>query len=256
MLDGMRMATEGLLNMSVKQDIITNNLANVGTAGFRKESMVMESFSDVMAREMSSGGAGEVHGSGGMENRSQIYHKSVTHGGQGAIKETGNPFDMALDDNGKGFFTVQNNQKGTMEFTRAGTFRLSKEGFVCTADGGFLMGQNGPLQLKGGTDFKISDEGVVSMDGKEVDRLLISVPDDAREIQRQGATAFVATGPGMKATNDFKVKQGYVEQANFNALTEMVELMQVSKNFEANQKALQSHDQRLQKAVNELGRVR
>lgn len=60
----------------------------------------------------------------------------------------------------------------------------------------------------------------------------------------------------MVATSDFKVKQGYVEQANFNALTEMVDLMQTMRNFEANQKALQSHDQRLQKAVNELGRVR
>ncbi len=254
MLDGMRLATEGMMSLSVKQDIIANNLANAGTAGFRKESMVMESFSDVIAREMSSG-KGEVHATGGMENCGQIYNKSITHGGQGALKQTDNPFDLALDDNGKGFFTIQNNQKGTMEFTRAGAFRLSKEGFVCTPDGGFLMGQNGPIKATG-SDFKVTDDGVVQIDGKDVDKLLISVPEDTRDLQRQGATGFVATGPGMKATNDFHCKQGYTESPNFNALTEMVELMQVTKNFEANQKALQAHDQRLQKAVNELGRVR
>jgi len=73
---------------------------------------------------------------------------------------------------------------------------------------------------------------------------------------RQGAASFASDSEAVVATNDFRVKQGYVEQSNFNALTEMVDLMQTMRNFEANQKALQSHDQRLQKAVNELGRVR
>ena len=59
MLDGMRMATEGMKQMSMKQDMVTNNLANVGTAGYRKESLVVESFSEVMARE--SNGATEVN---------------------------------------------------------------------------------------------------------------------------------------------------------------------------------------------------
>lgn len=252
MLDGMRLNTEGMKQMSMKQDMITNNLANVGVAGFRKESLVVESFSQVMAREAN--GKGEVSTTGGAENKGRFNQYSMTHGGQGALKQSDNAFDLALDDNGKGFFTIQTPNRG-IEFTRGGTFHLSNEGFLVTAEGGFVMGQRGPIKVDG-SDFKVSDDGVVNVGGRDVDRLLVSRFEDPKMIKRQGAASFKAETDAVVATNDFRVKQGYVEQANFNALTEMVDLMQTMRNFEANQKALQSHDQRLQKAVNELGRVR
>ena len=252
MLDGMRMATEGMMNMSVRQEMVTNNLANAGTVGFRKESLVLESFSNIMNREMT--GKGEVTGSGGYENKSGVRCSSATSTTQGALKETGNSFDLALNDNGKGYFTIQT-PRG-IEFTRAGQFKLHPtNGHLVTNDGSFVLGHKGPIKLEG-KDFKVSDNGVVSVDGKEIDRLLVSRIEDPKAIVRQGGASFAVDNPAVVATTDFKVAQGYLEQANFNALTEMVELMQTMRNFEANQKALQSHDQRLQKAVNELGRVR
>jgi len=251
MLDGMRLATEGMKQMSMKQDMVTNNLANVGTAGYRKESLVVESFSEVMQREAM--GSGEVSSTGGQENRGRVSRYSMTHVGQGALKESGNPFDLALSDNGKGYFTIQT-PKG-IEFTRAGTFHLSTSGHLVTADGSFVLGHRGPIKVNG-SEFKVADNGVIEVDGKQVDRLLVSRFEDPKAIKRQGAASFASESESVVATNDFTVKQGFTEQANFNALTEMVDLMQTMRNFEANQKALQSHDQRLQKAVNELGRVR
>lgn len=251
MLDGMRLATQGMMQMSQKQDMVTNNLANVGTTGYRKESLVVESFSQVLAREAQ--GEGEVSTTGGYENRGRFMQYSQTHMGQGALKESGSPFDLALDDNGKGFFTIQT-PRG-IEFTRGGQFHLSTSGHLVTTDGSFVLGQRGPIKVDG-ADFKVGDDGVVQVNGKEVDRLLISRFEDPKAMKRQGAASFAAETPAVVATTDFRVKQGFTEQANFNALTEMVDLMQTMRNFEANQKALQSHDQRLQKAVNELGRVR
>ncbi len=251
MLDGMRMATEGMKQMSMKQDMVTNNLANVGTAGYRKESLVVESFSELMARE--SNGSTEVGTTGGYENNARFNQYSMTHMSQGGLKESGSSFDLALDDNGKGFFTIQT-PKG-IEFTRGGTFHLSTSGHLVTADGSFVLGQRGPIKVNG-ADFKVNDNGVVNVNGKDVDKLLISRFEDPKAMKRQGSSSFASETNSVVATGDFKVKQGYVEQANFNALTEMVDLMQTMRNFEANQKALQSHDQRLQKAVNELGRVR
>ena len=254
MLDGMRMATEGMLQMSVRQDIVTNNLANVGTAGFRKESLVVESFSEVMAREAT--GKGEVTGGGGLENRGGVRHRSITHTGQGALKETGNAFDLAIsDDVGKAYFTVQD-ASGKLKFTRGGAFKLHPtSGHLVTSDGNMVLGQRGPIKANG-SDFKVTDDGRVVIDGKEVDKLLISQLDDPNAIDRTNGSSFTVNGQSVTAAKDFRIKQGYTEQANFNALTEMVELMQTMRNFEANQKALQSHDQRLQKTVNELGRVR
>lgn len=253
MYDGMRMATEGMLQMSARQDLVTNNLANVGVVGFRKESLVIESFSDVMNREMT--GQSEVTGGGGTENRGGVRHYSMTHTGQGALKESGDPFDMALDDNGKGYFALQGPQ-GEMRFTRGGNFKLHSSGHLVTSDGAFVMGQRGPIKCNG-SDFKVKDDGTVMVDNKAVDKLLICVIDDPKAIDRQSGASFTVNNKdAVKASPDFKVRQGYTEQANFNALTEMVELMQTMRNFEANQKVLQSHDQRLQKTVNELGRVR
>lgn len=257
MLDGMKMATQGLLAMSARQDIITNNLANAGTVGFRKEGMVISSFTEILNREMGMSGmtqaGGEVSTSGGMEARGILTHRSLTHMEQGSLKETGNPFDLALDDGGKGFFTLQTPEG--IRFTRAGNFKLSTSGYLVDVNGSFVLGHRGPIKVEG-TDFEVTNEGIVKVNGKAVDRLLVTTFTDPTQMKKAGDTEFVAEQGGVKATTDFQLKQGYLEMANLNQVQEMVDLMMVMRNFEANQKALQAHDQRLQKAANELGRVR
>ena len=255
MLDGMKMAAQGMMTMSAKQDIITNNLANVGTAGYRKESITISSFTEILNREVGDGmnqSSYEIATAPGMETQGTLSTGSVTHSAQGSLKETGNPFDMALDDNGKGFFTIQ--AQDGIKFTRAGSFRLSTSGHLVTADGSFVLGHRGPIKLSG-SNFEVSNDGIVSCDGKPVDRLLVTVFDDTKQLKRSGDSQFVAQG-GVRATTNFQLKQGYVEQANVNAINEMVDMMMVMRNYEANQKVLQAHDQRLQKTVNDLGRVR
>ncbi len=251
------MATQGMMQMSIKQDIITNNLANASTVGFRKESMVVSSFSDVLNRELGMTGmrqtSGEVVTNGGLEKTGGLNSQTLTNCTQGALKETGNPFDLALSDNGKGMFTIQTPEG--IKFTRAGTFHLSTDGHLVTADGSFLLGQKGPIKVNG-TDFKVTDDGAIQVNGKEIDKLLVSTFEDGNMMKKAGDTNFAAPDGGVKATNHFSVKQGYVEMGNLNSVQEMVDLLMVMRNFEANQKALQSHDQRLQKAVNELGKVR
>ena len=258
MLDGMKMAAQGMMTQSAKQDIITNNLANVGTAGFRKESATITSFTQILNREV--GGMDgmtqsscELSTAPGMAISGGLQTSSVTHNAQGSLKETGNPFDLALDDNGRGFFTIQG-KDGNIHFTRAGNFHLATNGQLVTADGSAVMGHRGPIKLTG-DNFEVSNDGVISCDGKPVDRVLVSVFDGNQQLKRTGDNQFSAEG-GVRATTDFQLKQGYVEQANVNAINEMVDMMMVMRNYEANQKVLQAHDQSLQKTVNDLGRVR
>lgn len=258
MLDGMKAATQGMMAMSVKQDIIANNLANASTAGFRKEGMVISSFTEILDREVSTdGGMTKAGGEAMLQRDPQVkgtlHHTSMTHLSQGALKETGNNFDLALDDNGKGFFTIQTDRG--IEFTRNGSFRLSTDGFLVTSEGHKLLGHRGPIRATG-NEFKVADNGTIKVDGREVDRVLVSVFEDSGDLKRAGGTSFDAATPRVRASADFKIKQGYKEMSNVNALQEMVGLMEVMRNFEANQKALSAHDQRLQKAVSELGRVR
>jgi flagellar basal-body rod protein FlgG len=257
MLDGMKAATQGMMAMSVKQDIIANNLANASTVGFRKEGLVISSFTEILDREVSSDGMHKASVETVMQRDPQVkgtlQHSSQTYLSQGALRETGNNFDLALDDNGKGFFTIQTDRG--IEFTRAGNFRLSNDGFLVTAEGHKLLGHRGPIRATG-NEFKVSDNGTVKIDGREVDRILVSQVEDSEDLARVGGTAFGVNNPRVRASSDFKIKQGFKEMSNVNALQEMVGLMEVMRNFEANQKALSAHDQRLQKAVSELGRVR
>ena len=150
MLDGMKVATEGLKALSVRQDIITNNLANANTAGFRKEGIVVSSFTEILNREAGLQGmdqaGGEIGQVNGMSHRGTLLQHSATHMSQGALKESGNPFDMALDDNGKGFFTIQT-ERG-IEFTRNGQFRLSTSGFLVTGNGFTGDGTQRPHQSR------------------------------------------------------------------------------------------------------------
>lgn len=257
MLDGMKAATQGMMAMSVKQDIIANNLANASTAGFRKEGLVISSFTEILDREVSTDGMHKAGGEAMMQRdpevKGKLYHSSQTYLNQGALKETGNNFDLALDDNGKGFFAIQTDRG--VEFTRNGSFRLNTQGFLVTAEGYKLMGHNGPIKASG-NEFKVAENGVVSVDGRQLDKVMVCVVDDAHGLQRAGGTAFGVSGSKVRVSDDFRIQQGFKEMSNVNALQEMVGLMEVMRNFEANQKALSAQDQRLQKAVSELGRVR
>ena len=243
--------------MSVKQDVIANNLANASTVGFRKEGLIISSFTEIMDREVSGmeQASSETMSGHQMQTSTDIRHRSATHMSQGALKETGSSFDLALSDDGNGMFTIKT-ARG-IEFTRSGKFRLNNEGFLVTPDGSQVMGHNGAIRATG-NDFKVTDDGTVMVDGKSVDRILVSVFESTGDMKRAGSTAFNSETPRVRAAapGDFQIKQGFLEMSNVNALQEMVGLMQVMRNFEANQKALSSNDQRLQKAVSELGRVR
>lgn len=260
MLDGMKMATQGLMAMQEKQAVIANNLANVGTAGFRKEVMDVSSFSAILNRQVnrvgSFTGPGQAGGDlmqvgGGMDIRGMLMTSTRTSYAQGALKMTGNQFDLALDDNGKGFFAIQGTDG--IRFTRNGSFRLSTDGYLVTQDGSRVLGHKGPIKLQG-KNFKVSDTGVISVDGKEMDKILVIEFPKKDTLRKHGENKFKAED-GFKVSSDFQVKQGYLEMANVNAVKEMVDMMQTMKAFQANQKVLQAQDQALKKSVNEVGKT-
>lgn len=263
MLEGMKMATQGMIAMQQQQEIIANNLANVGTAGFRKEVMDVESFSAVIERQMKRVGhtelpqlpgksqGGYLQVSGGPEAMNQLYTSSRTSHSQGALKMTGNQFDMALDDNGKGFFTVKS--ESGVQFTRNGAFRLGTDGHLVTADGSKVMGHKGPIKIEG-TEFSVTNEGVVKVGEKEIDRFLITEFTDPSAVSKYGDNNFTAEY-GFRISDNFQMKQGYLEMANVNAVLEMVQMMNTMRAFEANQKVLQTEDQAVKKSINEVGKT-
>lgn len=249
MLDGMKLAAEGMLSMAAKQDITAMNLANVSTPGFRRDTLLVSSFTDILDQELAYEGfmqSGVSTGyASGLENTSATYFT------QGNLKQTDRAYDLALEDGGKGFFTLQT-QDG-IQFTRNGNFRY-KDGFLVAADGSKLLGKKGPVQIKG-SDFKVDVAGNIIVEGKIIDQILITTFDNVNSLKKVGYGNFVAT-TGAKASGDYRIRQGYLEMSNVNVVKEMVDMMATMRAFEAGQKVLQAEDQALGKSTSEIGRVR
>lgn len=257
MLDGMKFAEQGMIQMSQKQDVIANNLANASTFGFRKDAYNTISFSDVMREQSGKSGIMDennpeyIQNGGEVGVKTQLLGYTNTSYAQGPARETGNPFDVMLDDNGIGFFTV-NTPEGP-RYTRNGNFKL-EGGVLVTNDGSHVQGLKGDIHLNG-SNFELSEDGFVKVDGKVVDRLKISTFLNPRDLQKAGS---YMAGPADKAIvldRGIHTRQGYLEMSNVNPVQEMVEMLTVSRNYEANQKLLQSEDHILQKSANELGKV-
>jgi flagellar basal-body rod protein FlgG len=261
MLDGMKYATEGMAQIQQKNDMVVNNLANASTIGYRKEGMVITSFAETLDRSMgfnpAAHGSGDQTGymeaGGGLDTGNALFNHTLTSYQQGPLRETGNKFDMALDDNGTGFFTVAT--PAGLRYTRAGAFKLV-DGKLETADGCQLMGMKGPISVGAGTNMEVSVDGIVKVDGKEVDKLRITTFADKRVLKRDGMSNFAAPSDrGLTLTKGYTVRQGYLEAANVNPVQEMVDIMTISRTFEANQKMLQAEDHLLQTAATQLGKL-
>jgi len=262
MLDGMKYATQGMLMMSQMQDVVTNNLANANTPGYHRETLTVTAFSEVLNKQMGAlpgrdkvGWTGYMQVAEEMDTSNTLSAHSRTAFAQGPMRETGNPFDLALQDNDRnhGFFTIQSPDGRTL-YTRNGSFKL-QGGKLVTSDGCALMGKKGAISVAG-TKVEVKPNGEVMVDDKLVDTLRVTVFPDPRVLRKQGSTVFASEHGGMTMNSGFGVQQGFLEQGNVNAVQEMVDMMQIMRSYEANQKVLQTEDQILRKAANELGKLR
>jgi len=177
----------------------------------------------------------------------------VTNFSQGQIRPTGSPTDVALD--GPGFFEVQL-PAGQTAYTRDGEFRLDPQGQLVTKQGYPVMGDGGPIQLdlNNPAPLSIGADGTVSQGAEVKGKLKTVAFQDPTLLQPIGQGQFLATAPGLvplAATTAFR--QGYLESGNASPVTEMAHLIAAMRQFEATQRVVQAHDDRLGKAISELG---
>ena len=145
MVKGLYTAYTGMWNEQKRMDIITNNLANTDTTGFKKEGVTNQSFDDVLAYRMKDNTSPGVdpHRIGTMSMGVKIG-ENYTDYSQGALKQTDNTYDLALS--GNGFFAISyKNKAGTTStmYTRDGNFTVSRQGYLVTQDGDYVLGTNG-----------------------------------------------------------------------------------------------------------------
>lgn len=258
MVKGLYTAWTGMVNEQHRMDIMTNNLANVTTVGYKKEGTTSQSFDDVLAVKVKDESVGLSNVQRiGVNNPGVKIGENYTDYSQGSFRVTGNTYDLALS--GDGFFAIEFTNKAgdtSTKYTRAGQFTLNREGYLVTQDGDYLLDTaNRRIQLDTLQDASISRNGTITQNGRTVARIQVADFEDYDYLEKYGETYYQPIEGASITTADATVNSGYLEMANVQTVSEMVNLITITRAYETNQKMIQTIDNTLEIAVNQLGKL-
>lgn len=246
MIKGLYTSAMGLSVLTKQHEVTANNLANANTSGYKKDVLVSGSFPEMLLYKLND--PEEVNEKprsiGGISMGVKIEEVYTDHT-TGNRRSSENASALAVSE---GYFTV-NTPQGE-RYTRNGEFGVDSAGRVVSPDGYPLMGQKGEIIVKG-SDFRVDREGRVYSGGVEIDSL--KIVNFSGALTKEGSSLFQGEDPEKVATP--LVSQGFVEESNVEPIGEMINMIEVMRAYEANQKVIQTIDTTLDKAVNEVGRV-
>lgn len=276
MLRGIYTGASGMIAQQARMDTVANNLANVDQTGYKRDTTLFKAFPDMIIRRENDDGLG-ITPAGSYDSRPFVgklttgveVNEVYTQFEQGALEKTENNFDFAIE--GKGFFSVLT-ERGE-RYTRNGSFTINQDGTLVTHDGYPVLGENGPITVQT-NNIMINERGEIQMNDalsgdphdpvgmtenqweqpNFTDRLKIVNFENIREIKKEGNSLYRDTeysGPAIPA-EEFKIITGFREKSNVSVVKEMVDMIEVQRAYEANQKTIQTGDQTVGKLINEV----
>ncbi|HHO75150.1 MAG TPA: flagellar basal-body rod protein FlgF [Deltaproteobacteria bacterium] len=241
---GMYTAASGAIAMEERLSIISNNLANANTTGFKKDGMTFEKFSRMLDTETLYPGQYKNIPVGVMAGQ---YYIDMS---EGSYQKTGNPLDVAIV--GEGFFVV--NTDNGQRYTRAGSFRMSTEGILTTQKGDIVQGEGGDIALGPG-NIEIGSDGTVRLNGNVVDVLqIVHIQDDSLERSSNGLFR-VKQGYAPQPLENRVLAQGNIEASNVDPVIEMVGLISTQRAYESFQKVIKSFNDTYGNSITDVGTV-
>lgn len=260
MIRGLYTAVSGMITQEAKQDVITNNMANVNTTSFKVDNLVIKKFDDVLIQNFDKvvGGKNVQNILGSLSMGSRI-DENTTDFTSGIIEATEKSTDFAID--GRGFFVVASNDgiNNKEAYTRDGHFHVNAQGFLLTDGGDSVLGKNlatgktEPIYIGKGS-MQSDEKGNISVDGAAKYKIKTVDFDNYKQLIKIGSNLYEGQAP--IESDNILIKQNSLEKSNVNIINEMTNMMTVMRTFEANQKVVQAMDETLGKAVNEVGTVR
>ena len=245
MNSGIYPAVSGSLAAMRRLDVISNNLANVNTPGYKKDKM---SFEGLLAGSVNPPAVPQGKTADPILQKENMYIDYAA----GPISQSGNPLDLALD--GDGFFAVTT-PEGTA-YTRQGNFHPSADGTLVTVDGYPVQGVGGTAIRIQGSHVEIDAKGAVMVDAAEAGTISVVDFEKPYVMTKIGSALFIPTNPqAAPAAAKAQILQGHLEGSNVESISEMVQLIETNRYFEACSKVIKGFDDITAKAANELGRV-
>lgn len=264
MIRSLYTAVSGLITQEAKQDVVSNNLANANTVGFKGDNLSVKKFNDVLLENYDKVVNGKhvknVIGSISMGSEIDGVNTSFS---QGMIDNTDKWSDFAID--GRGFFAVSRNLNGNNNtyYSRDGHFHVNSQGTLVTDSGdkvlamklsetGQTIGTAAPIQVND-KELKLAADGTFVLNGEKY-KFATADFADYNSLKKLGDNLYSGTNPIQDT--QVSVEQNSLEKSNVNIMNEMVNMLTAMRTFESNQKMVQSIDETLGKAVNEVGTVR
>jgi flagellar basal-body rod protein FlgF len=241
-------AASGGIAALARLEAVTQNVANVSTAGYKASRVVFT----VRPLDGEPRALDPIAGQAAVQVRELA---TVRDFAQGPVRLTGNPLDVAIT--GPGFFAVQTPHGE--RYTRQGTFGLDRDGYLATAHGERVLGDGGGDGIRIGTgDVAIGGDGTVTVDGTGAGRLKL-VDFGAEPALVPEGNALFAPAPGAVPVDldasAVQLQSAAVEGANVDAVAGMIELVDVSRGFETYMQTMQRLDKLAERSITDVGRV-
>ncbi|WP_085522650.1 flagellar hook-basal body protein [Tuberibacillus sp. Marseille-P3662] len=268
MFRGFYTAASGMMTQSRRTDVLTNNIANKNTPGYKADQTATKSFPNYLIERLQKGNSENL----GRLSSGAYVQETVPDFTSGSLKETNRSTDLALMGNnipgdadtgrpGAVFFTVEGSD-GNRRYTRNGQLTLDGTGQLTTAKGQPVLGTNGqPIQLAS-QNFNVDASGRVFEEGQFTGRQVqVAYAANPYDLVKDGSGLYHLEGDGLlpQANNNdnisFNIKQGFLEQSNVALEESMTNLSNSYRLFEANQKILKAYDRSMQLAATKVGRL-
>jgi len=274
LLRGFYTAASGMMAQQRRVEMLTNNIANANTPGYKADQAALRAFPELFLSRLEettvptkeAPRSFPFNAAVGPINTGVYMQELIPDFRQGDIKETGRPTDIALINGalpaagGTLFFVVQN-ENGDIRYTRNGNFTVNPQGFLTTNDGWYVLDENGQRIALPSEDFTVNADGTIVAGNARIARINIAFAANPNTLVKEGNGLFRSeAGMLPSALNNpnvtYTFKQGFVERSNVDLNRAMTEMLSAYRAFEANQKIVQAYDKSMEKAVNEIGRLK
>ncbi|MCI9351930.1 MAG: flagellar hook-basal body protein [Lawsonibacter sp.] len=250
MVRGFYNLTSGMLSQGRRLDVIANNMTNVSTAGYKAEQYTDRTFDEVMVTRIGNKIKSPYQTMETYQSHILAPDHLYTDFEQSSFEETNLPLDFAIQ--GEGFFAIQ--MEDGVAYTRAGSFTLDNDGYLCLSELGQVLDREGnPIQLP--TDkLDVDKQGnLYTMDGDYLGTLGVYQFEDNQELERNPYGLFV--GDGAQVNEDVVIHHKWVERSNVNLVKEMVEMMSTQRALQSAAQMSKIYDQVIQKGVSSIGQL-
>uniref|UniRef100_I5ARU6 Flagellar hook-basal body protein n=1 Tax=Eubacterium cellulosolvens (strain ATCC 43171 / JCM 9499 / 6) TaxID=633697 RepID=I5ARU6_EUBC6 len=253
MYQGFYELTSGLITQQRKLNTISNNMANVETAGYKRDTMTVSTFQEEMLIRT---------GQTAKKNPTDLAvttpiaaaDQTYTDFTQGSFDQTDGKYDFAIS--GDGFFTIQT--PNGIQYTRNGAFSVNAQGILCLDNIGTVVGANGGTIRITNENFVVDDYGRIMSaagDGTVYGQLRITGFEDTGTLHKEDNGMFSAPGGGQDLTGRTRVFNGYLEASNADMIGQMTEMMSSQRALQSAAQMLKMYDQVLSKASSDVGRL-